>query len=124
MRSLEGMKDRHAPLNDWIHGCLRPTLEEFVPIEDDFTALFDRFEYLCALAYMAAREEGNDWAPPGAWGYRSRNRTRVEQEIAQSLAAEGTNSFYVRSTVFGTTPQEVENNVERMRQFASRLTWW
>ena len=98
MQSLEGMDRRHAPLNDWIHEVLRPYAERIIPDNDRYTLVFDKLEILMALNYAYHKDEKDEWywAPPGAFGYRGANRTRIMQEIG-GIALNKTRRIAVRN---------------------------
>ena len=76
-------------MNDWIHDTLWPHAERIISGNDRYTFVFDKLEILMALSY--AHHKGkwsldwksieHYWVPPGAFGYRNENRTRIIREI-------------------------------------------
>ncbi len=50
-RILDGMEQRHAPLNDWLHELLRQPTRRLIPTDDRYTYCFDKLEMLMALGY-------------------------------------------------------------------------
>lgn len=93
-RLLEGMDRRYAPLNDRLHETLREPVKRLIPNDSRYTLVFDKLEILMALGYAdhAKRTKDRYWAPPGAYGYRRENRTRVMQEIQDSISSMGDQS--------------------------------
>ncbi len=126
MRHLEGMDQRHAPLNDWIHDTLQPQAERIIHDNNRYTLVFDKLEILMALNYAHHDERPPDryWAPAGAFGYRSDNRIRIFREIEESLSTMQAESPYVTSGIFGETATECKQGVEALKQFIPRLGWW
>ncbi len=100
---LEGMNKRHAPMNDWLHQTLRKSAQTLIPNDTRYTFVFDKLEVMMALGYAHQTNQTKDsyWAPLGAFGYRTDNRQRVLAEIQQSISAQGDQSPYVRSGIFG-----------------------
>ena len=126
MRILEGMENRHAPLNDWIHDVLRTHTERIIPDNKRYIRVFDKLEILIALgcAYRDNHEPERYWAPPGAFGYRSENRDRIFKEIGQSLSALQNESPYVESGIFGETAEECKQGLANLEAFIPKLRWW
>ena len=126
MKILEGMDKRYLPLNDWIHGALRPHAERIIPDNDRYTLVFDKLEILMALSYAhheADRSSEMYWAPPGAFGYRSANCNSILREMEESFSAEGNTSPFVRSGVFGETVEDCKQGLAALKNFVSKLGW-
>ena len=113
MRILEGMGERKVPLNDWIHDTLRPYAERIIPDNDRYTLVFDKLEILMALSYAHKAKRTSEWywAPPGAFGYRSDNRTRIMQEVEESLSTKQEESPFVTSGIFGETAEDCKKGL-------------
>jgi len=113
-RLLKGMDKRHAPLNDWIHEKLKPSMRRSTRTDEKYTLLFDKLEILIALCYGFHSTRGPDWywVPPGAFGYRSKNCAKVLKEIDDSLSSSGDDSPYVMSRLFGKTTAECKKTME------------
>ena len=126
MQVLEGMDKKYAPLNDWIHDTLRPHAERIIPGDDRYTLVFDKLEILIALNYAHKAKPSSEpyWAPPGAFGYRSTNRSRILQEIEESLSTLKADSPYVKSGIFGDTAEECQQGLEDLKQFIPELHWF
>ena len=69
MRILEGMDNRHAPLNDWVHKTLRPYVERVIPDNNRYTMVFDKLEILMALSFdLTVDPLDRYWG--ATWGFR------------------------------------------------------
>lgn len=67
-KALPGMDDRRTPWSDHAHAILREPAREYIPDDTAYTSHFDWFEYLLALCVWDQKPE---WAPVGAFGWRS-----------------------------------------------------
>ncbi len=127
-RILEDMDRRHAPLNDRLHSVLRQSTKRLIPNEDRYTLVFDKLEMLMSLGYAHHAKRTKDWywAPPGAWGYRTQNRDRFLAEMDASISTEKGNSPFVRSGIFGDSPEVCAQNLASFRDFAAKVAskWW
>lgn len=123
-KALEGMDRRHAGLNDWIYNFLRPFYGRLIPLDSDFELHFDRFEILFGLAYAVHGERENKCVPPGAFGYRDRNRDRIISEIQGSVSKDGDQSPYIASGLVGSSVLDVEKAFEAFQNTLSHLHWW
>lgn len=123
-RFLEGMDRRHAPLNDWLHDLLRKPVERLIPSNHRYTLVFDKLEILMALGFghYAKRTKDWYWTPPGAYGYRSDNRTQVLQEIEQSISSMGDQSPFVISRIFGESAESCTQAITAFREFISKIS--
>jgi hypothetical protein len=127
-RILAGMERRHAPLNDWLHAVLRQPTRRMISSDDRYTYLFDKLEMLMALGYAHHTKRTKEWywAPPGAFGYRGQSRDRFLQELESSITREKEQSEYVRSGIFGDSPEACAGALAAFREFISKVgrQWW
>ena len=126
MRILDGMGERKAPLNNWIHETLRPYAERIIPDDNRYTLVFDKLEILMALSYAHKDDRPPEryWAPPGAFGYRSDNRTRIMQEIEESLSTKQEESPFVTCGIFGEIVEDCKQGLAALEEFIAKLGWW
>ena len=123
MSLLKGMEDRHTPLNDWIQAAMRQYMGSTAFNSEKYDLMFDRLEILMALSYAHHEESaaGGDWAPIGSFVYRYGNRERILREIEESISTLQHGSPYVKSGIFGETPEECAVAVQRFRGFVRRV---
>ena len=132
MRVLEGMDRHHAPMNDWIHDTLWPHAERIISGNDRYTFVFDKLEILMALSYahhkgkwsLDGKSIEHYWVPPGAFGYRHENRTRIIREIEESLSTKQEKSPLVTCGIFGETADDCKQGLAALEQFVPKLRWW
>lgn len=86
----QGQGRRYTPVSDHLAEVLREPLRELIASEA-FTELFDRFEYLLAIAYadLAAGETVGEtvWIPAGSFAWRH-GRHRGEGDFRDQIAVE------------------------------------
>jgi hypothetical protein len=69
---------RHRPANDKILNVIRPLLKDYIPDDNEYGEVFDRFEYFFALNYIDLNksdltnleDEDNARAPIGRFGWK------------------------------------------------------
>lgn len=122
---LEGMDRRYAPLNDWLHNSLRAHTKRLIPGDSRYTYVFDKLEILMALGYAHHAKRTKDWylAPPGAYGYRRDNKSRILQEIQDSISSLGGQSPFVQSGIFGDSVEKCTQTLTAFSEFAEKVRW-
>jgi hypothetical protein len=86
---------RSTPVSCHLFTKLRGPLREFLPREEDYEDVFDRFEYLLGLvnADLTQREiDGGWWGPVGCFAWRGihvNQAGRTSQKIGAEIEAEG-----------------------------------
>ncbi len=131
MKILEGMDRCRAPLNAWIHNTLRPYAERIISDNNRYTLTFDKLEILMALSYAHHKGKWSSnmnslegyWAPPGAFGYRSENRTHIMREIKESLSKKQDESPFVTCGIFGETAEDCKQGLAALELFIPKLLW-
>ena len=125
MRDLEGMDDRYAPLNDWMHTALRPHVARVIAEDFQYTLVWDRLEILIALSYLHrhSADPTRGWPPVGCFGYREANRTRILGQIEESLSSRGNESPYVACRIFGDTAEVCGERLTALRRVVAELRW-
>ena len=125
MRLLEGMDDRYAPLNGWMHDALRPHAARVIVDDFQYTLVWDTLEILIALSYLHrhSADPGGCWPPVGCFGYREPNRTRIFQQIEASLSSRRNESPYVGCGIFGDTAEVCGQRLTALRRVVVDLQW-
>ncbi|MCY3994378.1 MAG: SIR2 family protein [Caldilineaceae bacterium] len=122
MQILEGMKDRHTPLSDWIHEAMRQHIGNTAYNSEQFDSLFDKLEILMALSYAYHDDKKAEpwyryWTPLGRYVWRFQTKERILREIEESISTHQHESLYVTSDLFGETPEECAVAVQQFREF-------
>jgi hypothetical protein len=124
---LEGMDQRHAPLNDWLHDTLLVNLGEQFSSNHAFSLSFDKVEILFALANNKHRtnplERSANWFPPGCYGYRYANLNSIVNEITDSINTFEEKSPYVACGLIGDSANQCREQLQEFSSFVSRLNW-
>jgi SIR2-like domain len=123
---LEGMDRNYAPLNDWLHALLQPRFRSLVPSESRVSYGFDRLEVLMALsfAHHSKRAEGwGYWVPPGRYGYRRDSLDRILKEMRSSIEGLADKSPYVKSGIFGHSPEKCIAGIDAFTAWVRELRW-
>ena len=123
---LEGVEQSPAPLNDWLHNELRQYTQRLIPNDDQYTLIFDRLEILIALGYAYQTEQHKDngwfWTPPGK--FMSRYGALIKhpslQEIEDDISDLKNESPFVKSGIFGETPEFCLQGLADLKKFVSR----
>jgi hypothetical protein len=126
MQQLTGYERRKTPGSDHLLARLEEPFRNLLPDSKRLEELFDRFEYLLALAYLGREQEGTGsaWAPIGrfgwrreAWGYS------LLTDIEREAKAAGPEWLLLRAGLFGGS---LERFLERKAEFdrlAQTLAW-
>ena len=122
MQVLEGMKGRHTPLSDWIQATLRQYMSNTIFNSKQYDLVFDKLEILMALSYARHDDEkagpwSRYWIPLGSFVHRSRSRERVIGEMEESISTLQHESPFVRSGIFGETPEECAVSIQQFKAF-------
>jgi hypothetical protein len=89
---LTGRANRPTPVSEHVRNQLLPKIKSFVPREDQYDRLFDRFEYLVALvcANDSDREGRVLRVPIGRFGWRDRDYGRhISAEVWEEIEKNG-----------------------------------
>jgi hypothetical protein len=126
MHQLTGYERRKNPGSDYLLARLEAPFRNLLPDSKRLEELFDRFEYLLALAYLGREQEGtrSAWAPIGrfgwrreAWGYT------LLTDIEREAKAAGPEWLLLRAGLFGgSLDQFLERKAEFDRQ-AQAVAW-
>ena len=102
-----------TPASDHIFALFREDFRELLPDDDEYSAVFDRWEYLISLVNVDLREKRGDtliWAPTGRFLYHSEVIERIDKEAV----AAGTNWPPLR--LFGGSQQRLKEVTAAYRQ--------
>jgi hypothetical protein len=97
---------RYTPVSDHLFTVVRPFVRAIIPEDAVYEDLFDRFEYLVALAYADTRAGGfGFWAPVGrlAWRWERIFPPQKSQAevIGDEIQREGLSWLLLRRGLFG-----------------------
>jgi hypothetical protein len=124
---LSGMDKRRTPVSDHLHGVLRPALREYLPADDDYDAMFDRFEYLVALVHAHATQlegrTGSWWGPCGRFLWRrsyARN-ANIPDIIDAEIKTEGAKWGPLAAGLFGGSLEQAQTAKTKFDTFMKTI---
>ena len=119
MQMLEGMEKKYTPFSDWIQSEVRQYLGNTTYNNEHYDLSFDKLEILMALgsAHHRKKSKGLFWAPLGSFVRRSKTRERILREIEGSVSTLLYDSPFVRSGIFGETPDECAESIKEFKEF-------
>ncbi len=106
---LPGMQGRLTPVSEHLYKNLRGYFRDFLPRDEDYKEMFDRFEYLLGLVYADLNriEKLNGWFGPfGCFIWRTAHLhpdVFTQDKFASELATEGANWPPLKAGLFGGT---------------------
>ncbi len=111
-------------LNTHFYDLFRDRLKDILPVEGDYRACFDRFEYFLGMVWFDISQEMRWWAGEFAHRHVYQLGLDIRNVVESELAAQGDNCPYLRAGFFG-------GSVEKMRQLKAKfdvklsqtLTW-
>ena len=125
MQMLEGMANRPTPLSEWIKTAVWQYMSYTAYSSGQYDLAFNKLEILMALSYAYHDDEKAEpwhryWTPLGSFVYQSQTKERILREIEESISALQHESPYVKSGIFGKTPEKCTVAVKQFRGFVLR----
>lgn len=126
---LEGMQQRRLGLSDWLCDFFwREFGHEFASLSD-FESHFDWVEIVLSIAthHLSPSRVNADFHPLGRYAFRGDSRSKIIEEIKNSLETLGEKSPYVDRQVLGGDAEEVRRALEKFDAWVSFLAqhgWW
>jgi hypothetical protein len=120
--ALCGATQYKLPVSAYLYAFLRERLREFIPSDIEYSAVFDRFEYVLALVWTDQNPNSTrtDWIPVGGPLGLFASKTvgcgeaSVFEQLDQELSDLGKNYPVLRSGIFG-------GSVGRLRSASQRV---
>ena len=101
LRILQGMEQHYLPLNDWMYGVLRKTVQEIIPNDFQYERAFMKLEILIALNSAIQPKPGWMGITDGTFMYRPVPSWQVLQELKASITEFHQESPFVKANIFG-----------------------
>ena len=125
MQMLEGMANRPTPLSEWIKTAVWQYMSYTAYNSEQYDLAFDKLEILMALSYARHDDTKAEpwyryWTPLGSFVYRSQTREQVIREIEGSISTLQHDSPFVRSGIFGETPEQCAASIQQFKAFVPR----
>lgn len=125
-----GTAKRKLPLNDHIHRVLKPVFAELIPSETDYDNLFDRLEYLLALAFNGVLQQLKD--SDSAYFYNGRflyrqgwtGGNQAIKTVKQEIQEMGPKWPLLRKGLFGGLATELGQAVAKLDERIGQARFW
>ncbi|MDO4636961.1 MAG: SIR2 family protein [Lautropia sp.] len=119
---LQGMENKHLPLNEWNYKMLKPKLQHITPTCQKFTYHFDIIEIMLSTwnLHKSMLEQTNKHPPLGIYIYRNDRDNRVFHEINNSIKKPGKIPPYVKFSIFGNSSTECESTMGNLTSFIQK----
>jgi hypothetical protein len=129
-KQIEGLYDRKTPLSDYLYTLFSAWGKRFTGLTPDFELMFERFEFLGALAHseqhtkadilqaLAGRQQtGWAWMPVGRVGWDRANANKLVSEIQ----AEPMKAALVQAGFAKGDPEFIDIFVQNFTRIAGRM---
>ena len=120
---LEGMSNGIAPLSGWVHRALREYLSSLIQDDERYDLIFDQLEILTSLGFAHLENEprvGKRF-PFGTFLLRPENGQRALNQFSDSISDTRLQSPWVRSGIFGDSPEQCEENLLSFKTFFNQV---
>ena len=92
---------------------------------EQYDLAFDKLEILMALSYAYHDDEKAEpwyryWTPLGSFVDRPQTKERILREIEESISTRQQESPYVKSGIFGETPEQCAVSIEKFKEFVRK----
>lgn len=127
---LPGLERHHTPVSDHLFDKLRGPLREFLPRDDDYQEVFDRFEYLLGLVHADLNRspvENGWWGPVGCFAWRGRHiyqGGRTSQIIDAEIEAEGAGGPLLKAGLFDGSLEQLKTAKAKFDSFLDAICFF
>lgn len=129
-KTLLGLERRYTPVSDLLYDKLRSPLREYLPRDEAYEDLFDRFEYLLGLVHADLGRlmmEGGWWGPVGCFHWRrdgQGERGGVSRQIGAEVDADGINWPPLKAGLFGGSLDQAKQTKARFDRYLSQVHFY
>lgn len=108
------------PVSGYLYLFLRERLREFIPADTEYSAVFDRLEYLLALVWIDQNPNSTriDWVPLsgplGLFASKGLAENSIIEQMNQELSDLGKSCPVLRSGFFGGSPGRLRSTSQRI----------
>jgi len=124
---VPGLDRHYTPTSDRLCDWLRDPLREFIPADDLYEKIFDRFEYLRALVHgdILQKTGKQTWGAPGqfVWKHHS-GRTSILRDLEEELNKEGGNWAPFKAGLFDGSKGRIREIKQGIDKMVSEIPWY
>jgi SIR2-like domain len=118
-----------TPASDHVFALLRDDFRELLPDDDEYSAVFDRFEYLISLVNIDLKDKRGSmvWAPTGRFYFHStwEPQSAVIDSIDEEAAAAGPNWAPLQAGFFGGSQERLKEVAPAYRKdVLAKISWY
>jgi hypothetical protein len=120
----------YTPVSDHLYEILQPAIRPLVADDEAYATLFDRWEYLIALAYSdqnVTNPSDRFFVPVGRLVWRREmlgNRPSASEVVRLEVQREGPNWFLLRRGLFGGSPLRLSEHQAGIDGALQRRGYW
>lgn len=126
-QAIPGRERNISPMSDHLFGVVRPFVRAVIPEDAVYEDLFDRFEYLVALAYADTRMREAHfgfWAPVGRLAWRWERifppQKSQAQQIADEIEQQGVKWLLLRRGLFDGSLERITEAQAGIKEILNR----
>ena len=126
---LPGMERHHTPLSDYLFAELRSPLREYLPSDEEYQLVFDKFEYLLGLTHadLGRHElENGWWGPIGCFSWRGRHtgNSSLPKLMRKELELEGGAWGPIQGGLFHGSAEEATIAMSKFHAHLARIPFY
>lgn len=109
----------YTPVSDHVFDVLREPFREYLPDDEEYARMFDRFEYLFGLVYADVLESRTKEirGPIGRFGWRRQYQYDISKEVNNEVEKEVSQWQPIQSGLFRNSPQ-------RFKEIKAKFDTW
>jgi hypothetical protein len=115
-------RERHyVPLSDYLEESLRPYFTELINDEEEFSSIFDRYEFFQALLYGDLKGDSDTWGfwtPLGSFIWRRRN---LFKDVHEEIKVQGKSWKPIEAGFFSGSPDRAIEVLQKLQDFTNRV---
>jgi len=125
--SIFQMERHFTPVSDHLQQILREAFKDYIPEDEQYIRIFDRFEYLFSLVYFDLYKEFRDrsWAPVGCflWRNRSYPKTHIINKIKEETEKEKDDWPLIKSGLFKGSFERFQQIQNEFNEFFNQIPY-
>lgn len=121
-RSLPGMGERATPVNDHLYESLRSVFKDYLPSDEEYQLVFDRFEYLLGVVFADTnrKQVGSGWGGPhGRFIWKDYHDPKDHPSLwcSHELEAHGSDFPLLKAGAFGGSVDQMKTALDKYNVF-------
>ena len=129
LKRISKHEKNYTPKSEHLFQTLRDEFKSILPIDEEYTMFFDKFEYLTALNYYhlitKKEDQGWAWVPVGSFAYKqrySRHRFSLINDFRQELDEKGEEMEILKSGMFNSNKKDLAKAIDSVNEFVGKIS--